>query len=54
MLMYTAEMKLPRYLQKADKRKRVDSVISQLRLEKCRNTVIGNVLRRGIADWQVL
>ena len=52
MLMYTAEMKLPRSLQKADKRKRVDSVISQLRLEKCRNTVIGNVLRRGISGGQ--
>jgi len=52
MLMYTAEMKLPRSLQKEDKRKRVDSVISQLRLEKCRNTVIGNVLRRGISGGQ--
>ena len=52
MLMYTAEMKLPRSVSKAEKRKRVDSVISSLRLEKCRSTIIGNVLRRGISGGQ--
>lgn len=52
MLMYTAEMKLPRALKYDEKRQRVDDVISKLRLEKCRHTVIGNVLRRGISGGQ--
>eukprot|EP00434_Breviolum_minutum_P019639 symbB.v1.2.017319.t1/scaffold1341.1/size124323/10 len=52
MLMYTAEMKLPRSTPYAEKRKRVDNVIQQLRLNKCQNTVIGNVLSRGISGGQ--
>ncbi|CAK9067513.1 unnamed protein product [Durusdinium trenchii] len=52
MLMYTAEMKLPRSTSREDKRKRVDQVISQLRLNKCQHTVIGNVLSRGISGGQ--
>ncbi|CAE8650677.1 unnamed protein product [Polarella glacialis] len=52
MLMYTAEMKLPLSLSKDKKRQRVDEVITKLRLEKCRHTVIGNVLKRGISGGQ--
>ncbi|CAJ1389303.1 unnamed protein product [Effrenium voratum] len=52
MLMYTAEMKLPRSVPYAEKRKRVDNVIQQLRLNKCQNTVIGSVLSRGISGGQ--
>eukprot|EP00442_Polarella_glacialis_P052868 CAMPEP_0115067304 /NCGR_PEP_ID=MMETSP0227-20121206/11313_1 /TAXON_ID=89957 /ORGANISM="Polarella glacialis, Strain CCMP 1383" /LENGTH=614 /DNA_ID=CAMNT_0002453351 /DNA_START=69 /DNA_END=1913 /DNA_ORIENTATION=+ len=52
MLMYTAEMKLPLSLGKDKKRQRVDWVITKLRLEKCRHTVIGNVLKRGISGGQ--
>lgn len=52
MLMYTAELKLPRALAKAEKRQRVEEVLTKLRLEKCRHTVIGNALRRGISGGQ--
>mmetsp|Transcript_90016 Transcript_90016/g.280160 ORF Transcript_90016/g.280160 Transcript_90016/m.280160 type:complete len:621 (+) Transcript_90016:92-1954(+) len=52
MLMYTAELKLPRSLGRDGKRHRVDEVIDILRLEKCRSTVIGNQLRRGISGGQ--
>lgn len=52
MLMYTAEMKLPLSMKRDEKRQRVDEVISKLRLEKCRHTLIGNVLRRGISGGQ--
>mmetsp|Transcript_90019 Transcript_90019/g.280168 ORF Transcript_90019/g.280168 Transcript_90019/m.280168 type:complete len:621 (+) Transcript_90019:92-1954(+) len=52
MLMYTAELKLPRSLGRDGKRQRCDEVIELLRLEKCRGTVIGNQLRRGISGGQ--
>jgi len=52
MLMYTAELKLPRAIGREEKKRRVDSVIESLRLTKCRQTVIGNVLKRGISGGQ--
>lgn len=52
MLMYTAELKLPRHVSKQDKQQRVNEVIAKLRLEKCRSTVIGNALQRGISGGQ--
>jgi len=52
MLMYTAEMKLPLSMKRDEKRQRVDEVIAKLCLEKCRHTIIGNVLRRGISGGQ--
>jgi len=52
MLMYTAELKLPQRLSKAEKQQRVEEVISKLRLEKCRGTVIGNPLQRGVSGGQ--
>jgi ABC-type multidrug transport system ATPase subunit len=52
MLMYTAELKLPKRLGRDAKQKRVDDVIEKLRLSKCRKTVIGNVLKRGISGGQ--
>merc|ERR1711937_1065840 len=52
MLMYTAELKLPAAMTKKDKETRVDEIISKLRLEKCRNSLIGNPLRRSISGGQ--
>jgi ABC-type multidrug transport system ATPase subunit len=52
MLMYTAELKLPSSMSKKDKEARVDEIISKLRLEKCRNSLIGNPLRRSISGGQ--
>jgi len=52
MLMYTAELKLPRGISREEKKQRVNIVIENLRLSKCRQTVIGNVLKRGISGGQ--
>jgi len=52
MLMYTAELNMPLMWGKEKKRQQVDEVISKLRLEKCRNTIIGNTLMRGISGGQ--
>lgn len=52
MLMYTAELKLPRSLGRQEKKQRCEEVIELLRLQKCRSTVIGNQLQRGISGGQ--
>lgn len=52
MLMYTAELKLPRKVSREEKKQRVNEVISKLSLEKCRHTIIGNQLRRGVSGGQ--
>jgi len=52
MLMYTAELKLPRKMKTSEKKQRVHDVIEMLQLSKCRKTVIGNILRRGISGGQ--
>lgn len=52
MLMYTADLKLPRSMSRADKQKRCDEIIETLRLTKCRDTKIGNALQRGISGGQ--
>ena len=51
MLMYTAELKLPA-LTRAQQLERCEEVISQLRLEDCRKTVIGGELVTGISGGQ--
>jgi len=52
MLMYTAELRLQTNLPKAAKLTRVEEIIATLGLEKCADTVIGNVLQRGISGGQ--
>jgi ABC-type multidrug transport system ATPase subunit len=52
MLHYQAELKLPRKMGSAEKRQRCDEVIALLDLEKCRGTVIGNALNRGVSGGQ--
>ena len=51
MLMYTAELKLPA-LTRAQQLERCEEVISQLRLQECRKTVIGGELVTGISGGQ--
>lgn len=51
-LLYTAEMKLPMIMSTAEKRDRVDNLIKYLEVEKCRNTIVGNSLSRGISGGQ--
>jgi len=52
MLAYTAELKLPRSMTKEVKAARCRDVIETLRLEKCRDTIIGDPLKRGISGGQ--
>lgn len=52
MLMYTAELKLPRSMSKKEKKERCEDVIQKLGLTKCRDTMIGMALRRGISGGQ--
>ena len=51
MLMYTAELRLPA-LTRAQQLERCEEVISQLRLEECRKTIIGGELVKGISGGQ--
>lgn len=46
MLLYTAELKHPRSLPSAEKRRRVAQLIEQLGLGRCANTTIGSILHR--------
>lgn len=52
MLMYTAELKLPLSMSKKDKTSRCEDVLNKLGLAKCKDTKIGNPLRRGISGGQ--
>lgn len=52
MLMYTAELKLPRSLGAAARAQRVRETIDALGLGVCEDTVIGGLLKRGISGGQ--
>lgn len=52
MLMYAAELKLPESLSTANKIARVQTVLQQLSLAECKDTVIGDALRKGISGGQ--
>ena len=52
MLCYTAELLLPASMPSEERNYRVEQVIEQLKLGDCRDTVIGNVLKRGISGGQ--
>lgn len=49
MLLYTAELKLPKSMSYEDKCRKVQSVIDQLALNTCRDVRIGNPMTRGIS-----
>ena len=52
MLFYTAELKLPSSTSHAAREQRVNEVIATLNLGSCADTVVGNVLSRGISGGQ--
>ncbi len=52
MLLYTAQLKRPFSEATAQKRDAVERVIERLSLSDCRNTRIGNALKRGISGGQ--
>ncbi|CAI5516887.1 unnamed protein product, partial [Closterium sp. Naga37s-1] len=51
-LMYAAVLRLPKELSWADKVQRADETITELGLDKCRNTVIGGPFLRGISGGE--
>ncbi|CAH8331464.1 unnamed protein product [Eruca vesicaria subsp. sativa] len=51
-LIFVALLRLPRSLTRDDKIKAAESVISELGLEKCENTVVGNAFIRGISGGE--
>ncbi|KAH0839311.1 hypothetical protein HID58_027051 [Brassica napus] len=51
-LIFVALLRLPRSLTREDKIKAAESVISELGLEKCENTVVGNTFIRGISGGE--
>ncbi|KAL3619164.1 ABC transporter G member 21 [Castilleja foliolosa] len=51
-LVYTALLRLPRTLTKDHKVKHVESVIKQLGLSKCRDSIIGGSLLRGVSGGE--
>ena len=53
MLLYTAELKCSLSESLAKKKRRVDSLLETLALERCANTLIGDALARGISGGQV-
>ncbi|XP_051136377.1 ABC transporter G family member 9-like [Andrographis paniculata] len=51
-LVYTALLRLPRVLSKAEKTAHAEAVIAQLGLTRCRNSIIGGPLLRGISGGE--
>ncbi|GJP53838.1 hypothetical protein CLOM_g12966 [Closterium sp. NIES-68] len=51
-LMYAAVLRLPKELNWAEKVQRADEAITELGLDKCRNTVIGGPFLRGISGGE--
>ena len=51
-LMFYASLKLPFEMSHAQKAERVDKLIQELGLEKCRKTWVGSTLRRGLSGGE--
>ena len=51
-LWYAAQLRLPRDMSKADKRERVNTVISALGLDSCKDTIVGGFHRKGISGGE--
>ncbi len=49
---YSAQLRLPASLTKEEKMRRVDAVITELNLQKCANTPIGNQFVRGVSGGE--
>lgn len=51
-LIYAALLRLPRHLSNQDKREYADAIIAELGLTRCRNTIIGGPLLRGVSGGE--
>mmetsp|Transcript_39200 Transcript_39200/g.92898 ORF Transcript_39200/g.92898 Transcript_39200/m.92898 type:complete len:734 (+) Transcript_39200:104-2305(+) len=51
-LFFAALLRLPRTMSREEKRERVESVIQTLGLERCKNTIIGGFMRRGVSGGE--
>ena len=51
-LAFTAEMKLPAAMPKAEKAARCEEVLAQMGLQLCRNTFVGSRLVRGVSGGE--
>lgn len=51
-LYFAAMLRLPKHKTKAEKLERVDGVINALGLQRCRDTIIGDQLRRGVSGGE--
>ena len=52
-IMFAALLKLPRHLSKAQRRAKVEAVITQMGLQRCRDTVVGNRVLRGVSGGEM-
>jgi len=51
-LFYAAQLRLPRHMTLAQKRERVNTVITALGLDSCKDTIIGVFFRKGISGGE--
>lgn len=51
-LLYAALLKLPRGMTKQHKKEHVDAIIAELGLSRCKNTIIGGPLLRGVSGGE--
>lgn len=51
-LFYAAELRLPSTMTSAEKKERVEEVITKLGLVRCRKTIIGDPMKRGISGGE--
>jgi ABC-type multidrug transport system ATPase subunit len=51
-LLFAAMLRLPKHKSKAEKAARVEAVIKALGLTRCRDTIIGDQLRRGVSGGE--
>ncbi|XP_043774061.1 ATP-binding cassette sub-family G member 8 isoform X2 [Cervus elaphus] len=51
-LAFIAQLRLPRNFSQAQRDKRVDDVIAELRLRQCANTRVGNIYVRGVSGGE--
>ena len=51
-LWYAAQLRLPRHMTKAQKKERVNTVITALGLDSCKDTIVGGFFRKGISGGE--
>jgi ATP-binding cassette subfamily G (WHITE) protein 2 len=51
-LYYTAELRLPSSFSREEKQERIEEVMERLGLTRCRNTIVGDPLKRGVSGGE--